>query len=259
MSQLKYHSAAVALLPKPPRFSESAAHSVRERERQLGIAFPDSVREWYSLEDAAGLLGSYSNDDWPIDVSQLGEPFENWFGQGERDFLSQNLLILMHENQGVCNWAIKLTGDPDPPVVNEETSAPGAVWLPCADSFSTFIWSQIWDRVGSETVGVDANGVELLAKDLELLKSCFDQRPTTWGWPGRSNYRFENSDGRIIVYDGEDRGRGGADWHVYARTIPGLKRLLEKIWHCSQLAESLYGDEEGEDVLKELRGSIGSE
>jgi hypothetical protein len=255
MNQLKYHRATIALLPKPPRFSESAAQAVREREEQLGIHFPESVREWYSLEDAVGILASYSNDDWPVEVSLLGEPIENWFGLGPKDFLTDNLLVFMHENQGVCNWAIKLTGDPDPPVVNEETSAPGAVWLPCADSFSTFIWCQIWDRTGPEIVGVDANGVELLPRDLELLKSCFRQRPTTWAWPGKSNYRFENDDGRIIVYDGEDRG-GWADWHVYGRTTAGLKSLLEKIWHCGAIAECLYGDEEGEKVLTELRNSL---
>ena len=253
MSEAKYHGAALALLPKPPKFSESAAEVVQERENQLGICFPESVREWYSLEDAVAILGTYSNDDRPVEISRLGDSFESWFGRGPRDFLSENLLVFMHENQGVCNWAIKLTGDPDPPVVNEETSAPNAIWLPCADSFSTFIWCQIWDRVGPESVGVFAQDRELSPKDLSFLKSSFHQLPTTKAWPGRSNYRFENDDGKIIIWDGEDRGM--ADWFIYARTTPGLKRLLEKIWHCGRLAESLYGDGEGERVLTEMRGS----
>ena len=253
MSEAKYHGAALALLPKPPRFSESAAQALQEREEQLGIVFPESLCEWYSLDDAVGILGSYTADASVVDISQLGEPFEHWYDRGPKDFLSEKLLVFMHENQGVCNWAIKLTGDPDPPVVNEETSAPGAIWLPCADSFSTFIWCQIWDRVGPESVGVFAQDRELSPKDLSFLKSSFHQLPTTKAWPGRSNYRFENDDGKIIIWDGEDRGM--ADWFIYARTTPGLKRLLEKIWHCGRLAESLYGDGEGERVLTEMRGS----
>jgi SMI1/KNR4 family protein SUKH-1 len=251
MSQLKYHSVAIALLPNPPKFSESAAKAVREREEQLGIRFPESVREWYSLEDAVGILGSYSNDDCPVKMALLGEPFDNWYDGGPRDFLSDNLLVFMHENQGVCNWAIKLNDNPDPPVVVEVDTAPNDEWLACADSFSTFIWCQIWDRIGPETVGVFAQEVELSAKDLDFLKSSFRQLPTTRGWPGRSNYRFEDEEGKIIIWAGEDRG--GADWHIYARTVHGLKRLLEKIWHCGRLPESLYGDEEGEKVLMELR------
>src|SRR5262249_45215197 len=162
----------------PPQFSQSAAQAVEEREKQLGIVFPGSVREWYSLEDAVGVLGGYSNDDWSVEISKLGEPVDNWYNRGPRDFLSENLLVFLHENQGVCNWAVSLTGDADPPVMVEESTVPGAQWLPCSDSFSTFVWCQVWDHSGPRSfsaVGVFAQEEQLSPKDLHFLRSNFRQ------------------------------------------------------------------------------------
>ena len=118
-AQIQYHWNATNLLPKAPRFSVSAAESLAKRESRLGIHFPASVREWYSLDGAVDLLSAYSNSDHPREIDELGKPFENWYGRGPRGFLSDNLLVFMHENQGVCSWAIKLDGSPDPPVVVE--------------------------------------------------------------------------------------------------------------------------------------------
>ncbi len=187
--QLKYHRDAANLLPRMPRISKSAAELVANRERQLGIRFPESVREWYSLDGAVQLLERYSNDDDAFSVEELGKPFDDWYGGGPRDLLSENLLIFMHENQGVCNWAIKLDSGPDPAVVVEVDTAPNAEWLPCTDRFSSFIWCQIWDHP-RRAVGGASQEIELSEQDLSFLRTNFEQLPTTYGWPGHVNYRF---------------------------------------------------------------------
>src|SRR5262245_36142444 len=224
--QLRYHRRAVGLPPKAQRFSESAHELLQQREEQLGVRFPASVREWYCLDGAVGLLERYSNDDWLVDVERLGEPFDNWHGRGPRDFLSENLLLFMHENQGVCNWAIKLDGTPDPPVVVEVDTAAAGKWLPCADHFSTFVWCQIWDH-SQLAVGEQAQEAELSKHDLALLKASFPQLATTFGWPGNVNYRFATEAASILIWDGE----GGADWFLTASTASDLKKLLAKVWH----------------------------
>jgi hypothetical protein len=249
--QLKYHRDAAHLLPKVPQFSQSAANTIREREHELGTAFPDSVREWYSLDRAVSVIQRYSNDDW-IPIKQLDVPFKDWYGAGPKNFVAENLLLFLHENQGVCNWAIKLDGTPDPAVVVEVDTAPNAVWLPCADRFSTFIWCQIWDHLSTNLVGVAAQEIELSSTDLEFLMSNFDQLPTTKGWPGHNNHRFKNRYGTILIWDDEYRG---VDWFVSARSHSDLATLLCSIWHCGGLSQSLY-DIHGDaaDVLDQMRG-----
>jgi hypothetical protein len=252
-SQLKYHRDAAKLLPHMPRFSESAAELVEQREARLGIRFPESVREWYSLEGAVQLLERYSNDDSAFAVDELGEPFDDWYGGGQKDFLSNKLLLFMHENQGVCNWAIKLNGDPDPAVVVEVDTAPDAKWLHCTDRFSTFVWCQIWDH-SQLAVGVSAQEIELSEHDLCFLRSNFQELHTTYGWPGSVNYRFKSENAAILIWDGEDRG---VDWFVSASTATGLKKLLDKLWLCGDLARSIYGDGEADEVVRELRSRPG--
>jgi hypothetical protein len=247
--QLKYHHEAVKLLPHLPEFSTFAADLLRQRAEQLRITFPASVREWYSLEGAVQFLYLYSNDDSPLKIEELGEPFDDWYGGGPKNFLSEKLLLFMQENQGVCNWAIRLDDGPDPPVVVEVSTAPNPEWLPCADSFSTFVWSQIWDRSQHE-VDVSAQEIELLEVDLRFLRSNFHQLHTTYGWPGSVNYRFESKNATILIWDGKDRG---VDWFLSAPSAAELKELLAKVWHCGNLAESMYGDVVAEKVLSQMR------
>jgi hypothetical protein len=251
--QLKYHRDAAKLLPRMPRFSKSSEELVEQREQQLGIRFPESVREWYSLEGAVQLLEQYSNDDLAFPIEELAEPFDDWYGGGPKDFLSERLLLFMHENQGVCNWAIRLDSGPDPAVVVEVDTAPDAKWLACTDHFSTFVWCQIWDH-SQHAVGVSAQEIKLSEPDLSFLRSNFQELHTTYGWPGSVNYRFKSEYSAILIWDGKDRG---VDWFVSAPSASELNKLLAKIWHCGDLAQSMYGNAEAEEVLWELRGRAG--
>jgi hypothetical protein len=159
----------------------------------------------------------------------------------------------MHENQGVCNWAVKLDGNPDPPVVVEVDSVRHEMWEPCADRFSTLIWCQIWDHAErGESLAVFAQEERLLAADLDLLRATFRRLPVTKGWPGKINYRFEDDRGSVLLWDGQDRG---VDWHVGGRNRASLQEILTIIWNCGNLRNSLYGDGQAEKVLKKLRAN----
>src|SRR6266566_8654434 len=112
-----YHDAAIQLLMKRPESSSSATAVLNERERELGIKLPESVREWYSLRDSGEILRQHSNSDYPVPLNALGKPEPDWCGEGPRDFVHEGLLVFMGENEGVCDWAVRLDGSPDPPVV----------------------------------------------------------------------------------------------------------------------------------------------
>ena len=190
----------------------------------------------------------------PLSIDELGEPYLNWYGGGKRNFLEQQLVVFMGENQGVCNWAFRLDGNPDPEVVVEVDTAPNDEWLPCADRFSTFVYCQIWDhRRGCASAIVAAQELEFPELDLQFLKSNFVQHPSTYGWPGRSNYRFEDQDGAILIWDSEEQG---ADWFASARTPASLHAVLSRIWHCGNLAETMYSvTPEAANILRVLRAT----
>lgn len=247
---LRFHAETFALLPSRPSISESSVKLLTDRERSLGIRFPESVQEFYSLEGAVELLRRYSNDDQPCPLERLGEPWEDWYGAGRRDFVSQGLLWIMTENQGVCNWAVMLDGSNDPPVVVEVDSAPYETWQSFATSFSVFIYCQVWDHVG-RGVSCSAQEQSLRQADLDFLKNEFDRRPKTFGWPGNTNYRFESKYGRVLLWDGQERG---TDWFVSADDVEHLAQLLRQLWHCGNLSSTLYGiDREAERILAEIR------
>jgi hypothetical protein len=135
-AQLQYHQATFDLLKLQPVFSATSAHVVRGCEDYCDFKFPASVREWYSLEGAVDILRTYPNQDHPIPLNLLGD---------EVDALDDyhKLLIFMHENQGVCSWAVRIgTGDDPPVYVRYEQDDP---WRLYAESFSGFVYIQVWD------------------------------------------------------------------------------------------------------------------
>ena len=180
-----------------------------------------------------------------VPVRGLGRPFSDWYlkrparAKPDRldDFVRAGLLVVMHENQGVCTWAVKLDGTDDPPVVVEVDSIDSAAspsearWEPCADSFSTFMYCRAWDHghcLAGISVTASANDRPLAPGDLSLLQSHFSEGPRTHGHPGVTNYRFFTRNSAILIWDGEDHElRGGqADWWLMATSD-------EQCWVCS--------------------------
>lgn len=247
---LHFHAKAFALLPSVPAVSAMHTDLLSAREAELGLRWPASIREWYSLEGAVELLRRHSNDDDPVPIERLGAPVAPWYGETCRDFLSKSLLLIMLENQGVCNWAVQLDGSPDPPVVVAVDTAPDELWLPATQSFSEFVYCQIWDHAHMSACCA-AQEPALALDDLAYLRSRFQQGPTTYGWPGSANYRFTTPWGRILIWYADHHG---ADWYLSASSDHDLAQLLRAIWQCGTLAKSLYGCGcEGEECLAQAR------
>ena len=247
----EFHEQTLRLLPLRPTLSERNAQILIEREQALGIRFPASIREWYSLDRSVEMLHEYSNQDRPVPLEELGAPVDRWYGTGPRDFLAQSLLLIMTENQGVSHWAVRLDGSEDPPVVVEVDSAPNEVWQPLARNFSEFIYCQVWDFMRSQT-SCGAQEVGLSVTELHYLQSTFAPGPVTHGWPGSSNYRFTTPTGRILIWHSPQEH--GADWQLFADDADQLHLLLKAVWNCGQLAQTLYGhNRTAEETLFALR------
>lgn len=103
---LTYHQATFDLIGKKPKPSKAARAALESRERELGITFPASLREFYALSGACDILTDHSNQDPAVPVERLGES----------EYLERGLLLIQDENQGCAEWFVRLDGSDDPPV-----------------------------------------------------------------------------------------------------------------------------------------------
>ncbi len=156
----------------------------------------------------------------------------------------------MTENQGVCNWAVRLEGSDDPPVVVEVDSPRRDQWQPYAPRFSTYTYTQVWDHMCNWNLAAQERA--LAQTDLAHLRTLFVEGPRTTGWPPGRQYRFAHGDQRMLIWDDKD---AQADWWLWAPDEAALLALARQIWHCGNLATGLYSlDEPGQAVLRRLRG-----
>ncbi len=231
-----------------------ALRSLEARAAELGIKIPASFVEWCCMRGAIDLLGRITYDADAIPLERLGERFEwRWEEDEDIDWVRKNLLLFMFENQAVCVWAIRLDADDDPPVV--VAVDPNLAWVQCAERFSTFVACQVWDstEVFGERIQLQAQAVELNDTDLALLRERFGEVPTTHGWPGRNQYRFQRGDHRVLIWD----SAGQADWHIAASSEDALAELAAELWQCGDLHESLWShDARGDAVLRRLRSQL---
>jgi hypothetical protein len=236
------------------------------RAAALGVSFPASFVEWYSLRSGMQWLGEHGCGDQPVAIDRLGEAPAGALWTG----VEKGVLPFLVENQGVCAWGIPVaqaTGgspyrqgdadraDEDPPVL--VACDPDYEWRPYADRFSTFVWCGLWDTFkfagtpGAPRVVVQAQAQErsLRSEDLALLRASFHERPTTHGFPLETQYRFERDDARILIWDGDQ-----TDWLIGAADEETLVSVLREVWRFGTLARSLYSDDWlAEAVLAELR------
>jgi hypothetical protein len=191
-------------------------------------------------------------------------------GSGRRDFVGEGLLVIRIENQGVCHWAVPLDDGDDPRVLVEVDSPPDRLaWQLHAPSFSEYVFTLAWDRLAFGLPdGLAAQDEPLGQQDLALLEQRFVQRPSTYAWPGRVNYRFERGDQRVVVWnaDGFDHDDpraefgGQADWWLHAGTAASLASLARELRGCGGLATRLYavsGGSAAEQVVSDLRAAAG--
>jgi hypothetical protein len=212
-------------------------------ERKFGLLFPASVREWYSMRYATGILARYSNDDTALAAPEFAIADCRWWGKEPADLLPGPAIEFLIENQGVCIWAILLDGSADPPVVvrqNEEDEG----WIKCADSFSTFVFTRCWDfQPWTEHWPMLAAQESPLSEgDLSFLRQTFQEGPTTYGLQGMPtavSYRFESPHGRILASTWSSRHVDQTDWYLAAKTRSNLRSLADSIANCATLPKTL--------------------
>jgi hypothetical protein len=254
---LRFHRAACARVGLPATLDEDALDALEERQGQLGITFPGALSEWWAVPGGLDVLAG-AQGDHPRGIAELGAP-EPW-GDGERDFTAEGLLVVCAENQGVCHWAVPLGEGGDPRVLIEVDGAPGEPsWREYAASVSAWVAASAWDKAAFDLpLGLTAQDRPLADSDLRLLEREFNSGPATFGWPGETVWRFEWQDQRVLVWAGAD----GADWWLLAETAEALGDLAGTLWSCGGLAGSLSAvqldvdDEDGaaeSRVLAELR------
>lgn len=257
---LKYHQPVFDLIGQKPSFSVTNLQLLRKLEQETGVKLPASVREWYSLENGVELLANYSNTDHATMVEDLGRREKYWRDREYHYYnflLEQNLLIVLIETQSVWTWAVKIDGSDDPPVFTCAGSPePESEWVLCAESFSTFVYTRIWDFKdwGSDFYLWAFSDEKLHSSILAFLSSHFTQGPQTHSY-GCTNLRFFSGTKGIHLFAEDDL----TEWNIWGASYQELFELTSLIWNQADLAKTLEAADEGspaEIVLRILRNNL---
>src|SRR5947199_1429907 len=175
------HLKALALIGREPGTAEQPKRELDEFDRKhLSRAkIPPSVREWYETPGAVEILREYSNEDAALSIPEL--TLSRWI-RPEDPSIPLDVLVFLWENQGVCVWAVALTGEDDPPVVVRWNEKEDLRARRCADTFSTFVFARLWDFqpwVG-QWVRFQAQEKPISEIDLGYLRRTFREVPTTY-------------------------------------------------------------------------------
>lgn len=189
---------------------------------------PASVGEWYSFKNGYNLLVEYSNQDSPLRPNE----FEY------HTFQNHRLAVFLHENQDVCWWAFEMDEADDPPVyvnINHDKSN----WISCCDTFSTFIFTRVFDfrYWGDPARSISGSGSLISIEVRKSLRDAFMEQPTTYGFPGDVQYRFQNEDQRIFIWENHQQ----ADWHFTADTSISVMAVFNKYKHHLEWHTDLPG------------------
>ncbi|HKD75258.1 MAG TPA: hypothetical protein VKB76_07170 [Ktedonobacterales bacterium] len=144
---------------------------------------------------------------------------------------------ILIENQSVWVWAIHLDGAEDPAVVISQIQPMSEpCWEPYAGTFSTFIYTRVWDYQGLFS-GHALWGDTCCSSDgLQFLRNHFTEDPYTTTYPTPITYRFSQGTQRVLLWDDP---AGGTQWALSAASEDGLQQLLQTIETCPTFAESV--------------------
>lgn len=259
--KLKYHQRTFDLLGLEPHLNPEAPAILDQFEHEHNFKLPASVREWYELEGAVSLLREYSHEDHPSELHELA--------QDVKDSDNGKLLIFMVENQACALWAINLDGSDDPPVVVDHDEN---VWRYCADNFSSFIYTQVWDMQlwddaqywEDDFIAFLCQEKPLSSEEFQFLKENFEELPKRSHFSDE-DFRFSNGNGKriLITVDRPNQyhEQWFCTWHIWADSEENLVELIRSVWQCGTLAADLRSaaasgeSEYGERVLEALRGN----
>jgi hypothetical protein len=174
--------------------------------------------------------------------STLSRRFPGWPGP---------VLVLLDENQGVCSWGVPLGEGSGQVVVGGDLLDVGSVTVSYAASVEDFIAARRWDHGCLNSAPVlQAQAAELDQDSLGYLRARLAPAVATAGWPGSSQYRFEDQDVRVMLWS----QAGQCDWWISASSQRSLKVFTTGLLNLSNLRSALWSDDEpGASLLDELR------
>jgi hypothetical protein len=210
MTHLKYHRKSLELIGCQPEFNGATDPGL-----------PASVAEWFSLVNGVKLLEKYSNQDSPIPPSEF-----KTYKHGDKE-----LVVFMYENQGVVWWAYEKCNSDDPPVYINFDPPPDN-WLPEVETFSTFIYTWLFDHIHwfEDNLFIMESGKLLDENALKFLQKDFFQEPTTFDWDSLIKYRFSSNDQKITIMNDVSQ----SNWTFSADTQESLNNVYKKLKHLLQ-------------------------
>lgn len=232
-----------------PRASLYAAMN-RQTSSKLSAQTPSGARLLRVTEDdlikAAGLLldeetaheiaAPYTDEvvfprDLIIDDSGAGGFFPRWKGR---------VLVISHENQGVCTWGLSLDGPSMGTIVVGGNLADGDRTVIHTDGLAEFIATRRWDaRCLSREPLLQAQAEPIDEESLRYLRRDFEEGLTTYGWPAPYNYRFNLDQLMIMLWAGYDQ----CDWWV-SGPADDVRSQLSALRPLSNLATSFWSDDD---------------
>lgn len=201
--RLTYHQQIMEMLGSSPEICPERVARLRHREAELGIKIPESVFEFFSLKNAENVFLKNSNNDFLIDLSEIGKNLEP--SQTKNDWL-----CVASENQGVFYFMVKLD-QADPEVWQTNDSWPiydsndlpisdysNLNWGLCSESFSSFIFdlltfSAFCDGMALDRFDAVGTGCAPTESQLESIVLALKAGPHSIRH--RSSESFFNEDG----------------------------------------------------------------
>ena len=169
------------------------------------------AEEVISPEVATEIAGVHGDDVvYPAEVvveteSSPSSFFPGWQGP---------VLLLSHENQGVCSWGLSLAGHSAGAVVVGGDLSGGERTVVYAPDLAAFVVARRWDRKCLESEPLlQAQAAPLDALSLAYLNREFTEDVRTLGWPCEVNYRFVNGSVQIMLWSCAEQ----CDWWIRAR------------------------------------------
>jgi hypothetical protein len=267
---LQFHQRTFDFLGREPNVIIERETSLQAFEAFAQLPLPEAVREWLMMKDYASLIELNDDHVLPIDTFVFkpnplfgddlrwqtpyctDSPFGFW-GHDAKHFLTDDLLLFVTENQGVCYWAIDLYHSPDPPVWTKWSDTE-ARWLPCAASFSEFIFARIWDSQAMSGEWTLHTSIQPLSfAELGYLETNFTLLLTDRSHPHFLQcFRFERNDQQILIRR-EKRVYQPESDEVYLRAASAnsLEELVQAVWRLSDLSKT-FNDGKHTDAVETI-------
>lgn len=175
-------------------------------------------------------------NDLVIEEPRSGRFFPEWYG---------SVLLISHENQGVCSWGLSLDGPQAGAVVVGGDLVVGNATVVYASSIAEFVAGRRWDGRclnGQPLLQAEANELDELS--LEFLRDHFTEVPSTFGWPCERNYRFGGRELLIMLWACADQ----CDWWI-SGPESSIAAFLPELRQLSDLGQTLWSNDEAGAAL----------